>query len=102
VSGVQGSPLARQADTAPLRPYPGHRGEHQHDGGERFDGMHDDQYHRREDCAYQESQRVVGGDEIGDWRRMAIVETDEGAARRELLQVLVAELTQRLDVRFER
>ena len=33
---------------------------------------------------------------------MAIIESDEGAAKRELLQLFVAEITQRLDVRFER
>jgi hypothetical protein len=78
--------LARQADTAPLRPDSGHRGEHQDDGGERSDGMHDDQHDRREDCARQEPQRVVGSDESGDWRRMAIVEIDEGAPERVLLE----------------
>ena len=64
--------------------------------------MHDDQYDLREDRARQEAQRVVRGDEIGDRRRVAIIESDERAARRESLQLLVAEFTQRLHVRFER
>jgi hypothetical protein len=77
---------------APLNTHTGKQREYQDDGGERSDGMHDEHDHRREDRARQESQGFVSGDDIGDGRRMAIIESDEGAAELGLLQVTVAEI----------